>query len=151
MCCESMTITTILPATIVHIFSILVCKRMTFKQKGPGSNLPQQKCDAAEGAFAAFASHSMPSGGRVPYKKAANSCRHQMKTVPLLSLPRYLTFSSELGNRLHSLCCCRRQLGQWYTRLFLVQTRETTLLCLGLEAHCCPHCPTWTNIYELPG
>ena len=117
-------------------------------KKGPGSNLPQQKCDAAEGAFAAFASHSKPIGRRLT---AAGTRWKLYHYIPLLSLLLYLPFSSELGNRLHSLCCCRRQLGQWYTRLFLVQTRQTTLLCLGLEAHCCPHCPNWTNIYELPG
>lgn len=84
-------------------------------------------------------------------QRAAGTKRKLYHYIPLRSLLLYLPFSSELGNRLHSLCCCRRQLGQWYTRLFLVQTRQTTLLCLGLEAHCCPHCPNWTNVYELPG
>ena len=133
MCCESMTITTILPATIVHIFSILVCKRMTFKQKRPGSNLPQQKCDAAEGAFAAFASHSKPSGGRVPYKKAAKSCRHQTKTVPLHTT----TVSTSLPNFLP-------RAGQPTSQPLLLQAT------VGLMAHSALPGPNKTNNATMP-
>ena len=125
------------PATIIHIFSILVCKRQG--RTGPGSNLPQQKCDAAEGAFVAFASHSKPTGCRLT---AAGTRRKLYKCNYYLYLQSFENIFSKLSPA-----------GQPTSQPLLLQATvvpmvhsalpgpmtQPTLLCLGLEAHCSVH------------
>ena len=64
------------------------------RRTGPGSNLPQQKCDAAEGAFVAFASHSKPTGCRLT---AAGTRRKLYKYHYILYLQSFENNFSKLS------------------------------------------------------